>query len=455
MPTIFIALIPVLYFVYSGKGKGLKYFFLTALIASFISLFEVRHYSFSVYLLGIFITALFAVAFLFISKKLIHLTGKGILSLFIPPAVWTALCLAFNYRSLLTGTFDMGIALPYTAPLIWYIGSIGITYLVILWSSALARSLAMRDKFSVFTVIAVTAILLTSIHYSFTADVKKLAGGAKPVKVSLIQNNISKSWKWLQENPYRVLKVNQGLTNEAAEESPDIIVWSEYSLPVDITNSHGVIRDAVSEVARDGNAKLIVGSILFDRNTGWHDDAALVLNARGKIVDERSSVTPAPFNKYTRSSGRKLKPVDNFGTVICWEELGPYVSREYVNNGAEFLLAIANNQDFDNAHLKFYTPFYSRARAAENMRYFARATNTGLTQVVDPVGRVVKSLKADAPGVLTAEIYPIQKKTFYTKKGPLAVVLADILVGFCLVFALLRRSGSYEHLKRSRSHKNF
>jgi apolipoprotein N-acyltransferase len=274
-------------------------------------------------------------------------------------------------------------------------------------------------------------------------DIKSLAAKDEPVRIALVQNNIAESWEWLQQNPYRVLKVNQDLTREAEEDSPDIIVWPEYSLPIDIVNSHAAVRDAVSEIARDGKAELVMGSVLFDRDSGWHEDIAVVMNDEGKIIDTRSSVNPAPFNRFTKKEQAELKPVERFGTVICWEELNPDISRGYVNNGAEFLLSLTNNQDLDKTRLKYFAPFYSRARAAENMRYYARSANTGLTQVVDPLGRVVKYLAPGISSVLTAEVYPIKKKTFYTEKGPLVVVLVNILVGIFSFLSFLKRKSYF------------
>ncbi|MGD2278662.1 MAG: nitrilase-related carbon-nitrogen hydrolase [Candidatus Omnitrophota bacterium] len=443
VPAVFLALTPVLYLVYSRRPYGLKYFILIGIIASFVSLYTVRHYSLKAYLASVLVTAVFAAAFLLVSKKMVFLSGAGNLSLFIPPAVWTTLLVAFNFQSFLTGAFDMGIALPYSAPLIWYTGSVGITFLIILWSSALAKFLAQKDKFSITVLLMVTAVLSVSVYYSMEKDIKSLAAKDEPVRIALVQNNIAESWEWLQQNPYRVLKVNQDLTREAEEDSPDIIVWPEYSLPIDIVNSHAAVRGAVSEIARDGKAELVMGSVLFDRDSGWHEDVAVVMDDKGKIIDTRSSVNPAPFNRFTKKDQAELKPVERFGTVICWEELNPDISRGYVNNGAEFLLSLTNNQDLDKTRLKYFAPFYSRARAAENMRYYARSANTGLTQVVDPLGRVVKYLAPGISSVLTAEVYPIKKKTFYTEKGPLVVVLVNILVGIFSFLSFLKRKSYF------------
>jgi apolipoprotein N-acyltransferase len=66
------------------------------------------------------------------------------------------------------------------------------------------------------------------------------------------------------------------------------------------------------------------------------------------------------------------------------------------------------------------------------MRYVARVANTGITQIIDPLGRVVRSLASGRPDVLAGEVYPIYRKTFYTKNGPAIVWAVNIIVAISL-----------------------
>jgi apolipoprotein N-acyltransferase len=453
VPLVMFSIVPAMYFLYSSKTIDIRYIILTAIVTSTIALFDVIHYSLPVYVAGIMVTAIFIISFLIISQKILIHSRGSVLPILIPPTVWTTLVLLFNFRSMLTGSFDIGIALPNTAPIVWYVGSMGITYIVVLWSSACARFLSTKGKTALAITIIIPLALMAMARYSLSIDPRALSAGSKPVKVALIQNNISRSWEWLQKNPYKILETGKEVTASISGERPDLIIWSEYALPIDIVSSHNVVRDAVGELARSAGADMVIGSVRLDRQTGWHDDIALVFDKTGAIAGERSSVNPAPFNKNTKIAQVKLSPLKNFGIVICWEELDPAISREYANNGAGFLVSITNNQDFNNARLKFYTPFYTKARAAENMRYIARAANTGITQIIDPLGRVVKSLKPDIKGALVGEIYPIHTKTFYTKHGPIAVIIINSIVWLFACISIISNSRSLKN--KEVEHENY
>jgi apolipoprotein N-acyltransferase len=56
-------------------------------------------------------------------------------------------------------------------------------------------------------------------------------------------------------------------------------------------------------------------------------------------------------------------------------------------------------------------------RAAENARWLLRATNDGITSVIDPGGRVVASLPSFQQGVLSARFDYLSETTWFTRFG--------------------------------------
>ena len=121
------------------------------------------------------------------------------------------------------------------------------------------------------------------------------------------------------------------------------------------------------------------------------------------------------------------------GIIICWEEFTPAVARHYADLGAEYFVTMVNNAEFDSSGLKKYVSFFMRARAAENLRYVARIGQTGLTQIINPFGKVIGSILPDKEGYLAGELYHIRKRTFYSKHGDILTKVFLILmslVGF-------------------------
>jgi apolipoprotein N-acyltransferase len=102
-------------------------------------------------------------------------------------------------------------------------------------------------------------------------------------------------------------------------------------------------------------------------------------------------------------------PGGRFGPQICFEAIFPEISREFARNGAGFTVNISNDGWFrDTAELD-QMQVMARFRAIENRIGFVRATNTGISSVIDPLGREVALLEVggrrkEVEGVLGAKV---------------------------------------------------
>ncbi|MGD2109693.1 MAG: apolipoprotein N-acyltransferase [Phycisphaerae bacterium] len=82
-----------------------------------------------------------------------------------------------------------------------------------------------------------------------------------------------------------------------------------------------------------------------------------------------------------------------FGIPICYEDVMPYVSREFVCGGsnvkqADFLLNISNDGWFDRGIQQPQHLAVCVFRAVENRVGIARAVNTGVSGFIQPTGRI-------------------------------------------------------------------
>ena len=99
------------------------------------------------------------------------------------------------------------------------------------------------------------------------------------------------------------------------------------------------------------------------------------------------------FRVFTMEAESKGGTTYRFGIPICYEDVMPYVSREFVSGGpgekrADFLLNISNDGWFGRG---IQQPQHLAAcvfRAVENRVGIARAVNTGVSAFVEPSGRV-------------------------------------------------------------------
>ena len=59
----------------------------------------------------------------------------------------------------------------------------------------------------------------------------------------------------------------------------------------------------------------------------------------------------------------------------------------------------------------------ARMRSVENQRWLLRDTNTGITAVIDPYGRIVAQAPRNQRTSLQGMYAPVKTTTFYTRHG--------------------------------------
>ena len=118
------------------------------------------------------------------------------------------------------------------------------------------------------------------------------------------------------------------------------------------------------------------------------------------------------------------------GAFICYESAFPDLVRQFARDGAEVLVNLSNDGYFGHSAAREQHLSLVRMRAAENRRWILRATNDGITAMVDPAGRVAfrappyRELASDVTYRYEAQMTP------YTRYG-------DWFAWSCLIAGLL------------------
>jgi apolipoprotein N-acyltransferase len=268
--------------------------------------------------------------------------------------------------------------------------------------------------------------------------------------VAVVQPNIpqdikSDAWK----NPLeaeRIYQVHYDLTMKAAEGKPDLIVWPEASVYRGLfwsveeriwleTRWWGRIVGPADET----KVPMLIGALVVDVHPGDREEftnSALLVHPGRRIAGRFDKAHLVPFAEYVplgktfpwiRTLLRKYSglyipdqrpgsgfPVweaggRRFGAQVCFEAIFPEISREIAGNGAGFTVNISNDGWFrDSAELDQMQAM-ARFRAVENRIGFVRATNTGISSVIDPAGRATALLEVggkrkEVQGVLAARV---------------------------------------------------
>jgi apolipoprotein N-acyltransferase len=142
------------------------------------------------------------------------------------------------------------------------------------------------------------------------------------------------------------------------------------------------------------------------------------------------------------TAGAHVRPLTlgpwRISTPVCYEDVLARFTRKMVREAKpHVLINLTNDAWFGDTQEPSIHLALSKFRAIEHRRYLARATNSGISAVVDPMGRVVART-----GVLTREnirydVPMLEGETLYGSLGdwPGWLALGAIL------WMLIRRSG--------------
>lgn len=139
------------------------------------------------------------------------------------------------------------------------------------------------------------------------------------------------------------------------------------------------------------------------------------------------------FDAATETPALRLGPW-RLATPICYEVVRPDFVRRMVRAAEPHLLVtLANDAWFGDSEEPWIHLALARLRAVEHRRYLVRATNSGVSAVVDPTGRVVVRSRLFMRENLRATVYPLEGSTFYGRIGDWPGLLAAGIVVLCLV----------------------
>jgi apolipoprotein N-acyltransferase len=128
-----------------------------------------------------------------------------------------------------------------------------------------------------------------------------------------------------------------------------------------------------------------------------------------------------------------------FSTPICFEDTFPRLGREFIRHGAEVLINMTNDSWSKSVASEMQHMSIALFRAVENRRTLVRATNGGITCVIDPNGRIIALLEPFTEGYLIAEA-PVftESRTLYSRWGDWFALACLLLSGLALAAGLLR-----------------
>jgi apolipoprotein N-acyltransferase len=288
----------------------------------------------------------------------------------------------------------------------------------------------------------VAAIGLLLVYGAWrTFDLGRALATAPEFAVGVVQGNLALDEKHapgsFESNVARYRRLSASL-----EPAPDLLVWPEtvvaWGIPLDAASLKGI------DPYPGAPAPLLFGAVAYrgrGRETQWFNSAFL-RHRDGSLGGRYDKIILMPFGEFIplasvfpslkelspntgdfqAGAGPVVMPVSDearVGALICYEDLLSGHVRRTVDAGATLLVTIANDAWFGDSAALHEHDTLALWRAIENRRYLVRATNTGLSSVIDPLGRTVLSLPTQTATADVANIRLLTADTPYRRFGDL------------------------------------
>lgn len=268
----------------------------------------------------------------------------------------------------------------------------------------------------------------------------------------LVQLNLPLNDEWNTENYPKRLQTLVDLSTQPnrGNQAPSIVIWPESPGPFFVNDP--TFLQALGRVSSSGSY-VIAGSLgVKDQATRSPQlvyNSAVAVGPNGTVQSRYDKIHLVPWGEYipykalfsfaeslTHQVGtfepgtqRILLQLGStrFGVFICYESVFPGEVREFADHGAEVFVNISNDGWFGESGAPEQHLNMARMRAIENQRWILRATNTGITAVIDPMGRITSTIPRNKAAVLDADFSTSAEVTFYTRYGDWFPIMCAII----------------------------
>ncbi len=319
-------------------------------------------------------------------------------------------------------------------------------------------------------ILAALAILVLALLYGR----ERLAGspGEPSIRVALVQPNVLVRNSMPHEDQLAHLQVYRDLTEDAARDGPELIVWPSSSLPAPIHGSR-LVRVTLEQTAQRAGAYLVVGGAGYEKLKARkqreipYANSEFLISPVGQVLSRYHKRLLVPFNESLPFEGIVRWPSwittaqegfqagetytlfrvgeALFGTPICWENMFADYFRRFVLEGANLMVSVANEAVLGSTNAPYQTLAMTVFRAVENRVAVVRATTTGISAFIEPSGAITGQVSDGngaalfVRGVAVRDVPLARHRSVYTVHGDWFVGLATAVAALALLRGLRPR----------------
>lgn len=360
------------------------------------------------------------------------------------------------------------LALAQTASLIGLWGMTFLSVAIFASPAALIDGRSRGRKPWIAPVLALSLLLVMGIFGIVRLSLNPTTTVAN-VKLRIMQPNLQQDVRFNYSAKPEVMKKYLALSDRASGpgstgvSDASILIWPESAFPFFLTRE----ADAMAQIADllPKGTILVTGSVRApDLPPGVRATRAYnsiyVIDHDGSVLSVYDKLHLVPFGEYLPYqnwmeklgfeqltkvqggfiAGTRRRPMDipnapRMLPLICYEAVfpGDVASRD---DRPGWIVNLTNDGWFGMTTGPYQHLQQSRVRAIEEGLPLVRAANTGISAVIDPLGRIVARLGLGVEGVLDSSLPSTMPPTIYSRVGD---VPAAIIIGAAVIFIMRRR----------------
>ena len=337
-----------------------------------------------------------------------------------------------------------------------YVGIYGITFWILLSNIFIFKLLYsnLRQPYVYYYILLLLLPWISGyqLYYKYNSI---LSVYNNPLNLVVVQTNVGLSDKSNFKNSNNILNAIIDSTVNNISVKTDLVVWPESAMPHHSLQNQYVL-DYLNKNLFIKDFHLLTGNVIQNDLDFYNSSVLLNRNGINGIYNKRQLVPIAehfPFSENfdflkninlgqaNFSKGKKdyiFKINDySFASLICIESTFPDINRRHANMNIDAMIYLVNDGWYLNAPEPKQHARQSIFRAIENRMSIIRCANTGISQVISPLGIVEKEIELNKFGTIDVQINKNKyEKTFYTRFGN---VFSLILLVITILVLILSR----------------
>ncbi len=316
----------------------------------------------------------------------------------------------------------------------------------------------MVSRLIVVCVLIVLSIYLSSLS-SQAYEKNKIP--LKSLNIALVQGNIPQDQKWDPFYAQDILNNYFKLTHKAVKDGADFVVWPETSYPFGLRYPKLLDEKFLNKERLSTN--LLIGAFVAEKHTDGVQlfNSIVQINTKAEMLAVYRKMHLVPFGEYLPfkeifkhfptvrravgevSRGHEAVLFDvldlKVGSLICFEDIFPSYARALAKKKADILINYTNDAWYGDTSAQHQHLVFSQFRALENRLFLLRATNTGMTAIINPRGEVFDKLAPFKNSYLLHNIKVDRATSFYSLHGDNWVFGIAVIFFMLFLYAVIKR----------------